>query len=159
MKVGNTINGLTITDVKRVNKLNLIQFLKEVDSYLQKGYQIDVTSARQVGLVLMVDVYKTEAASSVKVGSVGEQIPAESVSDSSKEAEPVSEDTSVPDEATAYKERLEKEGFSTEWVDGDKKEVEVEATTPTEDEAVIRANEEAPVASKKTTTRSKKTAQ
>ena len=69
MKVGNIINGLTVTDVKRVNKLNLIQFLKEVDSYLQQGYQIDVTSGRQVGLVLMADLYKTEAASSVKVGS------------------------------------------------------------------------------------------
>ena len=71
MKVGNIINGLTVTDVKRVNKLNLIQFLKEVDSYLQLGYQIDVTSGRQVGLVLQADVYKTEAASSVKVGSTG----------------------------------------------------------------------------------------
>ena len=87
MKVGNTIGGLKVTDVKRVNKLNLIQFLKEVDNYLQQGYHIDVNSARQVGLVLMANVYKTEAASSVKVGStdvgstdvgsVGEQIPVE----------------------------------------------------------------------------------
>ena len=69
MKVGNIIGGLEVTDVKRVNKLNLIQFLKEVDSYLQQGYQIDVTSGRQVGLVLMADLYKTEVASSVKVGS------------------------------------------------------------------------------------------
>ena len=69
MKVGNIINGLTVTDVKRVNKLNLIQFLKEVDSYLQLGYKIVVTSGRQVVLVLQADVYKTEAASSVKVGS------------------------------------------------------------------------------------------
>ena len=69
MKVGNIIGGLEVTDVKRVNKLNLIQFLKEVNSYLQLGYQIDVTSGRQVGLVLMADLYKTEAASSVKVGS------------------------------------------------------------------------------------------
>ena len=57
MKVGNIIGGLEVTDVKRVNKLNLIQFLK------------DVNSGRQVGLVLSVDVFKTEAASSVKVGS------------------------------------------------------------------------------------------
>ena len=71
MKVGNIVNGLTVVDVKRVNKLNLITFLKEVDSYLQQGYQIDVTSGRQVGLVLMADLYKTEAASSVKVGSTG----------------------------------------------------------------------------------------
>ena len=71
MKVGNLVNGLAVIDVKRVNKLNLIQFLKEVDSYLQQGYQIDVTSGRQVGLVLMANLYKTEAASSVKVGSTG----------------------------------------------------------------------------------------
>ena len=69
MKKGYLLNGLEVTDVKRVNKLNLIQFLKEVDNYLQQGYQIDVTSGRQVGLVLSVDVFKTEAASSVKVGS------------------------------------------------------------------------------------------
>lgn len=76
MKVGNTINGLTITDVKRVNKLNLIQFLKEVDSYLQKGYQIDVNSARQVGLVLQAYLYKVEqhfgGVGSTEVGSVGD---------------------------------------------------------------------------------------
>ena len=71
MKVGNIIGGLEVTDVKRVNKLNLITFLKEVDSYLQQGYQIDVTSGRQVGLVLMANLYKTEAAPSVKVGSTG----------------------------------------------------------------------------------------
>ena len=69
MKVGNIINGLTVTDVKRVNKLNLIQFLKDVNSYLELGYKIDVNSGRQVGLVLSVDVFKTEAPSSVKVGS------------------------------------------------------------------------------------------
>ncbi len=69
MKVGNLVNGLAVVDVKRVNKLNLIQFLKDVNSYLELGYKIDVNSGRQVGLVLSVDVYKTEAASSVKVGS------------------------------------------------------------------------------------------
>ena len=67
MKVGNIVSGLEVVDVKRVNKLNLIQFLKEVDSYLQQGYRIDVNSARQVGLVLQVDLFKTEASSSPKV--------------------------------------------------------------------------------------------
>ena len=71
MKVGNIVAGLEVVDVKRVNKLNLIQFLKEVDSYLQQGYRIDVNSARQVGLVLQTDVYKTKAATSPKVGSAG----------------------------------------------------------------------------------------
>ena len=60
MKVGNLVGGLEVIDVKRVNKLNLIQFLKEVDNYLQQGYKLDVNSARQVGLVLSVDVYKAE---------------------------------------------------------------------------------------------------
>ena len=120
MKVGNTIGGLTVTDVKRINKLNLIQFLKEVDSYLQQGYQIDVASGRQIGLVLQADVYKTEAASS-SVGSTGEQIPTESVGVASKEVEPVPEPQST----------------------------NVENVT----------KEEALVAPKKTTTRSKKTAQ
>ena len=96
MKVGNTINGLKVTDVKRVNKLNLIQFLKEVDSYLQQGYNIDVNSARQVGLVLMADMFKTEEASS-RVGST-EQIPTESVGVASKEVESLPEGTSVPEE-------------------------------------------------------------
>ena len=69
MKVGNLVNGNAVVDVKRVNKLNLIQFLKDVNSYLELGYKVDVNSGRQVGLVLSVDVFKTEAASSVKVGS------------------------------------------------------------------------------------------
>ena len=110
MKVGNIIGGLEVTDVKRVNKLNLIQFLKEVDSYLQQGYQIDVTSGRQVGLVLQADVYKTEAASSVKVGStnatstdegsVGELFVVESNSVETAE-EAVAEVTEQPKENVA----------------------------------------------------------
>ena len=142
MKVGNIIGGLEVVDVKRVNKLNLIQFLKEVDNYLQKGYKLDVQSGRQVGLVLQADVYKTEAASSVKVGStdvnstgvgsVGEQIPTESVGVAS-----VSEDTSVPEPQSVQS-------------------TNVEDAVETVEEVV---KEEAPVAPKKTTTRSKKTAQ
>ena len=110
MKVGNLVNGLAVVDVKRVNKLNLIQFLKEVDSYLQLGYQIDVTSGRQVGLVLMADLYKTEAASSVKVGStnatstgegsVGELFVVESNSVETAE-ETVAEVTEQPKENVA----------------------------------------------------------
>ena len=60
MKVGNLVNGLAVVDVKRVNKLNLIQFLKDVNSYLELGYKIDVNSGRQVGLVLSVDMFKVE---------------------------------------------------------------------------------------------------
>ena len=110
MKIGNLVAGLAVVDVKRVNKLNLIQFLKEVDSYLQQGYQIDVTSGRQVGLVLQADVYKTEAASSVKVGStnatstgegsVGELFVVESNSVETAE-EAVAEVTEQPKENVA----------------------------------------------------------
>lgn len=147
MKVGNIINGLTVTDVKLVNKLNLIQFLKEVDSYLQKGYQIDVASGRQIGLVLQVYVYKTEDAfsdvgstdvNSTDVGSVGEQGPVASVGVISKEAESVTEESVVP-ESTAQQDQVTDEAVVEPVVD--------------------TVKEEAPVAPKKTTTRSKKTAQ
>ena len=110
MKVGNIVNSLEVIDVKRVNKLNLIQFLKEVDSYLQQGYKLDVTSGRQVGLVLQADVYKTEVASSVKVGStnatstgegsVGELFVVESNSVETTE-EAVAEVTEQPKENVA----------------------------------------------------------
>ena len=60
MKVGNIVNGLAVVDVKRVNKMNLIQFTKAVSEYIEQGYKIDVHSSRQVGLVLSVDVFKTE---------------------------------------------------------------------------------------------------
>ena len=100
MKVGNLVNGLAVIDVKRVNKMNIIQFTKAVSEYIDQGYKIDVNSSRAVGLVLMVDMYKLE--SNVSVGSVG---------DSSK-------DESVED----YKTRLEKEGFSTNFIGGENKE-------------------------------------
>ena len=133
MKVGHIIGGLEVVDVKLVNKLNLIQFLKEVDSYLQKGYQIDVASGRQIGLVLQVYVYKTEDAFG-GVDSVGDQVPTESVGVASKEAE------SVPEESVVAESTVQQEQVNDEPV-----------------EAV--AKEEAPVAPKKTTTRSKKTVQ
>ena len=139
MKVGHIIGGLTVTDVKRVNKLNLIQFLKEVDSYLQQGYSIDVNSARQVGLVLMADMFKTEAASNIKVGSVESKLETEKVEQTSVE-EPVAEDTVKPvPEATEQS------------VESAVKEEEA-----VEDEAPI-AEEQSPLTAKKTTTRSKKT--
>ena len=110
MKVGNLIGGKEVTDVKRVNKLNLIQFLKDVNSYLELGYKIDVNSGRQVGLVLSVDVFKTEVASSVKVGStnttstgdgsVGELFVVESNSVETAE-EAVAEVTEQPKENVA----------------------------------------------------------
>ena len=100
MKVGNLVNGLAVIDVKRVNKMNIIQFTKAVSEYIDQGYKLDVNSSRAVGLVLMVDMYKLE--SNVSVGSVGDNSKDESVED--------------------YKTRLEKEGFSTNFIDGENKE-------------------------------------
>ena len=100
MKVGNLVNNLAVVDVKRVNKMNIIQFTKAVSEYIDQGYKIDVNSSRAVGLVLMVDMYKLE--SNVSVGSVGDNSKDESVED--------------------YKTRLEKEGFSTNFIDGENKE-------------------------------------
>ena len=60
MKVGNLVNDLAVVDVKRVNKMNIIQFTKAVSEYIDQGYKLDVNSARQIGLVLQVDCYKLE---------------------------------------------------------------------------------------------------
>ena len=100
MKVGNLVNGLAVVDVKRVNKMNIIQFTKAVSEFIDQGYKIDVNSSRAIGLVLQVDMYKLE--SSAVVGSVGDNSKEESVED--------------------YKTRLEKEGFSTNFLDGEDKE-------------------------------------
>ena len=144
MKVGNTIGGLEVTDVKRVNKLNLIQFLKEVDSYLQQGYQIDVNSARQVGLVLQANVYKVEQPFGHGVGSVGEQTPTDDVL--SKEVDSVPEESVFTESTSAVE-------TSVETVEDTVKEESVAEADQPKETAVV---EEAP---KKTTTRSKKTAQ
>lgn len=77
MKVGNIINGLEVIDVKRVNKMNIIQFTKAVSEYIDQGYKIDVNSSRAIGLVLQVDMYKLESATNVgdsTVGSVGNRL-------------------------------------------------------------------------------------
>ena len=71
MKVGNIVNGLAVVDVKRVNKMNLIQFTKAVSAYIELGYKIDVHSSRQIGLVLQCDLYKLESNLSGNVGAVG----------------------------------------------------------------------------------------
>lgn len=77
MKVGNLVNGLAVVDVKRVNKMNLIQFTKAVSEYIEQGYKLDVNSSRQVGLVLQVDLFKLENNFSGSVGSTGEATPIE----------------------------------------------------------------------------------
>ena len=65
MKVGHIIDGLAVVDVKRVNKMNLIQFTKAVSEYIEQGYKLDVNSSRQIGLVLQVDCYKLEDENSI----------------------------------------------------------------------------------------------
>ena len=146
MKVGNIVSGLEVVDVKRVNKLNLIQFLKEVDNYLQEGYRIDVNSARQVGLVLQTDLFKTEEACSSEGGSVAstEAKAVEPKAEEVKETETTAEEikTSVEQETEA----------PVENTSVDSKPVEDTAVEPTPVES------EKPV-KKPTTTRSKKTAQ
>ena len=72
MKKGDLLGGLTVVDVKRVNKMNLIQFTKAVSEYIEQGYKIDVHSSRQIGLVLMVDCYKLESNVGEGVGYVGD---------------------------------------------------------------------------------------
>lgn len=74
MKVGHIIDGLEVVDVKRVNKMNLIQFTKAVSEYVELGYKIDVHSSRQVGLVLQCDMYKLENNFSGSVGSTEDVI-------------------------------------------------------------------------------------
>ena len=146
MKVGNLIGGLEVVDVKRVNKLNLIQFLKEVDNYLHQGYHIDVTSARQVGLVLMADLYKTEQ----PFGSV------ESTDVNSTDVDSVEPDveTAKVEETSLEEDTVKPVAEATEQsVESAVKEEEV-----VEEEAPV-AEEQPPLTAKKTTTRSKKTAQ
>ena len=75
MKVGNLVDGLVVVDVKRINKMNLIQFTKAVSEYIELGYKIDVHSSRQVGLVLQCDLYKLES----NVGCVGDSLKNEEV--------------------------------------------------------------------------------
>lgn len=81
MKVGNIVNGLVVVDVKRVNKMNLIQFTKAVSEYIEKGYKLDVNSSRQIGLVLQMDMYKLES----NVGYVGDSLKNEEVAAKSPE--------------------------------------------------------------------------
>ena len=94
MKVGNIVNGLAVVDVKRVNKMNLIQFTKAVSEYIEQGYKLDVHSSRQVGLVLSVDLFKTEEPKAVE----GEVIlsPANGVTEHDSDKPTVEDEPEVP---------------------------------------------------------------
>ena len=99
MKVGNIVNSLEVVDVKRVNKMNIIQFTKAVSEYIDQGYKLDVNSARQIGLVLMVDMFKTEQPFG-GVDSVEPELETEKVEETSVE-ETVAEVTEQPKENVA----------------------------------------------------------
>ena len=92
MKVGNIVNGLAVVDVKRVNKMNLIQFTKAVSEYLEQGYKLDVHSSRQVGLVLQCDLYKLESNVGEGVDSVGDISTEDVVKEPNETKEEVTED-------------------------------------------------------------------
>ena len=100
MKVGNLVNGLAVVDVKRVNKMNIIQFTKAVSEYIDQGYKLDVNSARQIGLVLQTDMFKTEQPFG-GVGSVGSVDSVEPELETEKVEETVAEVTEQPKENVA----------------------------------------------------------
>ena len=136
MKVGNIVDGLTVVDVKRVNKMNLIQFTKAVSEYIELGYKIDVNSSRQIGLVLQCDLYKLE--SNVSIGSTEDDV---SIGEALKEdvvKEPNETTIEVIQESTEKLETVETideviEEALSDLKEGDqetKEDVEVEQTTP-----------------------------
>ena len=152
MKIGNTVNGLTVVDVKRVNKMNLIQFTKAVSEYIEQGYKIDVHSSRQIGLVLQCDVYKLESNLSGNVGSVGYvgdsstgDVEVGSVGNNLKDEvvkEPNETTIEVTEESTEKLETVETVDDVKEGDGGtvsDETEVEVEqATPPEQNNAVVK---------------------
>ena len=101
MKVGNIIDGLTVVDVKRVNKMNLIQFTKAVSEYIEQGYKLDVHSSRQVGLVLQMDMYKLESNVGEGVGST-EDVEVGSAGDNLKEEVVKEPNETTPEDETEY---------------------------------------------------------
>lgn len=147
MKVGNLVNGLVVTDVKRINKMNLIQFTKAVSEYIEQGYKLDVNSSRQVGLVLQCDMYKLESNLSGNVGSVGDsseqevvkepnETPIEAIQESTEKleaiepVEAVSEDTPVDvSEAVVETKEEEKDGVEVEQTPPVKKVTRSKKTT------------------------------
>ena len=129
MKVGNIIDGLTVVDVKRVNKMNLIQFTKAVSEYIEQGYKLDVHSSRQIGLVLMVDMYKLESNLS---GNVGDTSTEEVVKEPNETTIEVIQESTEKLETVETIDEVIEEALS-DLKEGDqetKEDVEVEQTTP-----------------------------
>lgn len=130
MKVGNLVNGLAVTDVKRINKMNLIQFTKAVSEYIEQGYKIDVHSSRQVGLVLQCDVYKLESNASGSVGSTGEASPIEDSPTEDVVKEPNETTLEAIQESTEKLEAIEPVEAVVETKGEVEGEAEVEQTPP-----------------------------
>lgn len=129
MKVGNIIDGLAVVDVKRVNKMNLIQFTKAVSEYIEQGYKLDVNSSRQVGLVLMVDLFKTEA--NVSVGSTEDVVKEpnettlEAIQESTEKLEAIE-----PVETVTEDSPVDVKEVAVETKEEEKEDVDVEQTPP-----------------------------
>lgn len=151
MKVGNLVNGLAVVDVKRVNKMNLIQFTKAVSEYIELGYKIDVHSSRQVGLVLSVDMYKLENNFSGSVGSTGEASPIEDSPTEDVVKEPNETTLEAVQETTEKPEAIEPVEAISEDTSVDVKEAVVE--TKEEAEGGVDVEQTPPV---KKATRTKK---
>ena len=151
MKVGNLVNGMTVVDVKRVNKMNLIQFTKAVSEYIEQGYKLDVHSSRQVGLVLSVDLYKLESNLSGNVGSTGEAVPIEDSSEEEVVKEPNETTIEALQESTEKLETVETIDEVIEEALSDLKEGDVGVTS---DETEVEVSETTPPVKK---TRAKKT--
>lgn len=126
MKVGNIVDGLAVIDVKRINKMNLIQFTKAVSEYIEQGYKIDVHSSRQVGLVLQCDMYKLE--NNFGVGSTGESAPIEDSPTEDVVKEP-NETKCTPEAIQESTEKLEAVEVSDETINA-QPEQEEETTPP-----------------------------
>ena len=132
MKVGNIVDGLAVVDVKRVNKMNLIQFTKAVSEYIEQGYKLDVNSSRQVGLVLMVDLFKTEA--NVSVGSTEDVVKEpnettlEAIQESTEKLEAI--EPIEPVETVTEDSPVDVKEVAVETKEEEKEDVDVEQTPP-----------------------------
>lgn len=141
-----------------------------MDNYLQQGYKLDVHSARQVGLVLQVDTYKTGEPVLAKVEADSTDVKVETKADEEVKPNTVTPNVVAPDtpketETTAeeIKTSVEQETEdSVEDVSAENTLVEPTETenVPVEPISVEGASIEPEKPTKKsTTTRSKKTAQ
>ena len=137
MKVGNIIDGLAVVDVKRVNKMNLIQFTKAVSEYIEQGYKLDVNSSRQVGLVLQMDVFKLESNVGEGVGSTEDVVKEpnettlEAIQESTEKLEAIEPIEPIePVETVTEDSPVDVKEVAVETKEEEKEDVDVEQTPP-----------------------------